>query len=124
MRTAAGRGWCVCVCVCVCSFRQDGLGCLPKKVTTEERLEIAGDTKCAEIKRGEFQEEMTVCAKVLRQELEQQRNSKERSVAGPERVRERVARGEVRKARGWVADWAESWGHDVDFGLDSRTRAD
>ena len=95
---------CVCVCVCVCSFRQGGLGCLIEKVTAEQRLGVARGTRCAEIKRRKFHVEMTVCAKVLRQELGQHWNSMERSVAGAESVRERVARGEVREARGCVAD--------------------
>ena len=95
---------CICVCVCVRSFRQGGLGCHIEKVTAEQGLEVARGTRCAEIKRRKFHVEMTVCAKVLRQEPGQQRNSKERSVAGAERVRERVARGEIREARGCVAD--------------------
>ena len=80
------------------------MGCHIEKVTAEQGLEVARGTRCAEIKRRKFHVVMTVCAKVLRQEPGQQRNSKERSVAGVERVRERVARGEIREARGCVAD--------------------
>lgn len=91
----------------MCSFRQGGLGCLIEKVTTEQRLEVARGTRCAEIKRRKFQVEMAVCAKVLRQELGQQRNSREGSVAGAESEGKSGKRGgqggeRVRGRLSWV----------------------